>query len=85
MVMFCSGSAHKSTVVTERPIVTRGAAVEDTPPPPAGTMFDSLAEAAYSVTVGQAPDRSGSDGFDSWGDADVGCECQAKYWYHVII
>jgi hypothetical protein len=40
-------------------------------------MFDSLAESAYSVTVGQAPDRSGSDAFDSWLDADVGCECQA--------
>jgi hypothetical protein len=41
-------------------------------------MFDSLAVAAYSVMVGQAPDRSGSDEFDSWQDADVGCECQAQ-------
>ena len=40
-------------------------------------MSDSLAEAA-SVTVGHAPDRSGSDEFDVWQDADVGCECQAQ-------
>jgi hypothetical protein len=58
MVMFCSlrriREAQKGRYIHVAP------QLRIHHPLPNGTMFDSLAEAAYSVTVGQAPDRSGS-------------------------